>query len=286
MGNHIKITVICKVHGEFLQRPSDHWGGQGCLKCYDDRRSTLQRSTSPEFIEKANLTHNNFYDYSKCHYINNHVKIAIICPSHGNFLQTPSDHLGGHGCPSCGKQTSISTHAYDLKEFVERSNALYHNKYDYSKFVYRNANTKGIIVCKLHGEFLQKPYSHLALHGCPICNSSKGELKIHSHLINSGINFIHQKSFDDCKNSNTGRKFKFDFYIPSKSLLIEYDGYQHFKSGACMRGKFFLTQKELKETKYRDKIKTQYAKRNGFRLLRIKYTQFSKIDEILASALK
>jgi hypothetical protein len=129
------------------------------------------------------------------------------------------------------------------------------------------------------------PYSHLALHGCPICNSSKGELQIYNYLINNGVNFIPQKSFEDCKNSNTGRKFRFDFYVPSKNLLIEYDGYQHFESGACMRGKFFLTKKELEKTKYRDKIKTRYAKHNGFRLLRIKYIQFGKIDEILALAL-
>lgn len=28
-----KITIICPIHGEFKQRPENHWNGQGCPKC-------------------------------------------------------------------------------------------------------------------------------------------------------------------------------------------------------------------------------------------------------------
>ena len=52
-----------------------------------------------DFIEKANLVHNNKYDYSLVNYINNKTKIKIICKLHGIFEQTPDSHLRGRGCP-------------------------------------------------------------------------------------------------------------------------------------------------------------------------------------------
>ena len=36
--------------------------------------------------------------------IKNNIKVAIICKSHGQFYQTPSDHLYGCGCKKCGKE--------------------------------------------------------------------------------------------------------------------------------------------------------------------------------------
>lgn len=47
------------------------------------------------FISKAILVHGNKYDYSKVEYINNHTKVCIICPEHGEFWQTPNNHLNG-----------------------------------------------------------------------------------------------------------------------------------------------------------------------------------------------
>lgn len=51
--------------------------------------------TEESFIEKANLVHSNFYDYSRVNYIDIVNKILIICPIHGEFTQKPSNHLFG-----------------------------------------------------------------------------------------------------------------------------------------------------------------------------------------------
>jgi very-short-patch-repair endonuclease len=86
--------------------------------------------------------------------------------------------------------------------------------------------------------------------------------------------------FADCRDI---RPLKFDFYIPSANLLIEYDGEQHFRRGKM--GKHYVSATELREVQRRDSIKTDYAKRRGIRLLRIAYTDFSRIDDILTSHL-
>lgn len=61
----------------------------------------MKRLTTSEFIEKARHAHGDTYDYSKVEYVNNSVKVCIICPIHGEFWQAPRDHLSKHGCPRC-----------------------------------------------------------------------------------------------------------------------------------------------------------------------------------------
>ncbi len=53
--------------------------------------------------------------------------------------------------------------------FSERASCVHNGKYDYSCVEYVNANTKVIIVCPLHGEFMQQPVEHTRGKGCPIC---------------------------------------------------------------------------------------------------------------------
>ena len=61
-------------------------------------------SKTQNFIEKARKVHGDKYDYSKVEYVNSHTKICIICPEHGEFWQTPNNHLCGKGCNECGKR--------------------------------------------------------------------------------------------------------------------------------------------------------------------------------------
>ena len=62
-----------------------------------------------DFIEKANLVHNNKYDYSLVEYKGNKTKIKIICKLHGVFEQMPMNHLKKQECcPYCnGKKKNI-----------------------------------------------------------------------------------------------------------------------------------------------------------------------------------
>jgi len=73
-----------------------------------------KKLTTEKFIAKAKKAHvNKYYDYSKVEYINNHTKVIIICPEHGEFAQRPGSHLSGCGCPSCK--------ALNTKEFIVKA---------------------------------------------------------------------------------------------------------------------------------------------------------------------
>lgn len=99
-----KVVIICKLHGEFLQRPSSHCStGNGCPKCANDYVTSFTRDSTESFIRKAQSRHGDTFDYSHVQYVNNGTKIKIACRTHGIFLMTPNQHLNGSGCKICNK---------------------------------------------------------------------------------------------------------------------------------------------------------------------------------------
>lgn len=57
--------------------------------------------------------------------------------------------------------------------FVEKAIKIHGKNYDYSLVDYINAHSKIIIICPIHGEFLQKPNTHLNGCGCKQCGIIK-----------------------------------------------------------------------------------------------------------------
>ncbi len=118
-----------------------------------------------EFIENARKVHGDKYDYSKVEYKDQHTKVCIICPEHGEFWQQGQAHLKGNGCPKCSKR-----HHYTTEEWIEEARKVHGDKYDYSKVEYINKSTKVCIICPEHGEFWQEAHAHLSQkQGCKKC---------------------------------------------------------------------------------------------------------------------
>ena len=132
--------------------------------------------TTSEFIQKAQAVHGDKYDYSKVEYVNNHTKVTIICPEHGEFPQNPNNHLQGNGCLMCARQRRADRDRQTTKWFVEKARQAHGDKFDYSKVKYINNHTPVIIGCPIHGEFQQTPANHLKGQGCPDCGRKKLQL--------------------------------------------------------------------------------------------------------------
>lgn len=95
-----KIKIICPTHGVFEQTPNSHIK-HGCPHCGHKKSSESRFYTKEFFIQKAIEFHGDTYDYSKVVYVNSKSKVIITCKTHGDFLQTPRNHMVGNGCPSC-----------------------------------------------------------------------------------------------------------------------------------------------------------------------------------------
>ena len=130
--------------------------------------------TTKEFIEKAIKIHGDKYDYSLVDYKKTREKIKIICKIHGKFEQKPNTHLNKSGCEKCGYLIKKS----NIKEFIEKAIKIHDNKYNYDKVIYNNSKEKILILCNIHGEFLQIPTIHLKGIGCIKCKQLENFIKI------------------------------------------------------------------------------------------------------------
>lgn len=214
------VKIICKEHGEFEQSYNAHvYQQQKCPKC-GGRINNIN-----DLINKFRTIHGNTYDYSLItEYKSPKVKIPIICYQHGVFYQNSDNHVQGKGCPKCIGRNKTT------EDIINEMKLKHGNIYDYSEVKYKTMKTKVKILCREHGVFLQSPDNHISKgHGCPKCIFSTGEQIISEYLGKRHIDYISQKKFKDCKNLKTGKHLKFDFYIKTYNICIEYDGIQHFK---------------------------------------------------------
>ena len=279
INNRTKICIICPKHGEFWQRPGDHLNGCGCVECFnDDKRGKSSQLNTISFIEKARKIHSDKYDYSKVEYVNNHTKVCIICPRHGEFWQTPNDHLDGCGCPMCGRIIANRKTSSNKEHFIEKARKIHSDKYDYSKVEYVNNHTKVCIICPRHGEFWQTPHSHLCGRECPYCKTSKMEKEISMLLKENNIKY----SLHERKLFKTN--VELDFYLPDYNIAIECQGEQHFKPI-----KHFGGNEKYRRRIKNDELKRYLCEKNNIKLFyysniknfNFPYTVFSNKEELL-----
>ena len=158
------LIIICPVHGEFRLGYFEHLRGIGCLLCGDRKCISYNNLSLEEFVEKASIVHNYFYDYSKVNIVDAVTKVTIICPIHGEFFQSPSSHLYGRRCRKCANIKIMTT-----DDFIKEAKLRWGDRYSYSKTHYLRRKTDVLITCSIHGDFSIKPYDFLYGQGCPYC---------------------------------------------------------------------------------------------------------------------
>ena len=271
------VKIICPKpgHGEFLQRAEHHLNGSGCPICAGKGRQG--KRTTDEVISLAKKVHGDEYDYSETEYVNIKTPIKIICtkPNHGPFYQSADNHINGkQGCPICGGSKKFTS-----EDFIQESQTIHGDKYDYSLVNYTNAKTPIKIICpkENHGIFIQRPDHHLNGAGCPICRESRGENNLAKIFTSHKIKFERQKTFKNCfgppNKKNFCRKLLFDFYLPDFNAVVEYDGKQHYEPIL-----FYGGENSFELLQLRDQIKNQYCVDNGIKMIRIPYSM--KKEEI------
>jgi protein-arginine kinase activator protein McsA len=276
-----KVEIYCNICSKsFWQRPECHLIAQGCPDCGNVESANKRRRTNIDFINDAHKVHKvGRYGYGLLDYINSDTEVNIICNNCGvTFKQTPHGHLGGKGCENCSYIERGLNCRTPQSQFISDAIAIHGYKFGYSLVKYNGQRVEIDIICNsCLTTFKQIPKSHLIGGGCPNCKSSRGESRIRQFLIKNNIDYIYNKSFGDCKNPKTDRRLRFDFFIPSSNLLIEFDGRQHFVE-VSEEG---FKRESLADIQYRDNIKNEYASKNNIKLLRIPYWDIRRVPEIL-----
>ncbi len=279
LGNKIKVKIICPIHDEFKQTPNDHLNKHGCPECARILTSEKFVWNKTNFIEEARKRYGDKYDYSLVEYKNSTTKVKIICPIHDVFEQTPASHLHSGGCKECGKAKKIIPD----KELLKRLEKFPYYFSIEEKTGNRSCNFLIKGVCKNCGCETIKSYSNWInnLNFCKECssNQSNGELKVQEFLKKHRISFEKQKKFKSLKDKSS---LSYDFFLPSKNILIECQGEQHYKPktfGGISKEKAY---KNFLIQKHHDWLKRKFAENNGFILLEIPFKKYENIEEVLS----
>jgi hypothetical protein len=221
-----------------------------------------KKRTHEDFVSEAINKHGNCrFDYSIEKYNGLHKKIKIKCIKH-NFIfeQKPVSHLrSDYCCPKCAYEARSLKLTKTKEEVLDIFHKVHGNLYDYSLFEYNGIEEKGIIICKLHGIFHQKPIHHIhKASGCPECGKKKTS--------SGGYSFDFFKNFPEEKHKKSflylvEMKFKKEhFYkigITIRSLNRRFSNkeYKIFEIIPIICYEEYLFNNFIKETEIKNELK-------------------------------
>lgn len=113
--------------------------------------------------------------------------------------------------------------------------------------------------------------THGYTHSCGCINYSIGEKNIQEILTHNDIGYEIEKTYEGLGSFRY--PYRFDFYLPQKNRLIEFDGIQHFQPIASWDD----TKEGLFSRQNRDKEKNKYAIEHNIELIRIPYWERDQI---------
>jgi len=251
ISNNTNIEIICPKHGSFNKKPVHFINRkQGCPKCSIENQIKLQTKSLNQFITEAKEVHGDKYDYSKTKYEVNRKNVTIICPIHGEFEQTPSNHLRGKGCKYCGGTTKM-----DTKLFIIKAKKVHGDKYDYSKTKYEISRKNVTIICPIHGEFEQAPNNHLSKgYGCPKC---LGKV-IDTETFIKKAKEVHGDKYDYSKVKYIKQFSKIDVICPEHGQ-INITPYYHINSFGCKKCSNSLSKIEKLMVNFVNELNIRYS---------------------------
>lgn len=193
----------------------------------------------------------------------------------GNYVKGATNHLKRGNIKSCGCITS--------KDLTGETFGMLTVKGDTGKRTPQRGKI-WLCECECGNEYEVRTDSLTTGNttSCGCLSESKGEKEVREFLEKNNIKYEEEYTFDDLIHV---KPLRYDFGIlDSKGNLlglIEYDGRQHFE----MTG-YFGGIEEFELYQERDQIKNEYAEDNNIPLLRIPYTEYENIEQILTNTLK
>lgn len=268
-GQHL-VKVFHKKCGNLLIIRLNNHLKRYCAYCSKKKKRTIQ-----EWQKLSNDIHNSEFEILE-EPLNGKTKVKILHKKCGNLLKmTLNNHINhNNACKQCSKY-SHKSHQY----WINKSKEIWNDDYlilDEVTNCYNKVEIKHMICDRIHSKSMNS-FIH-GKRGCPYCNDDikYAEKYIKNYLDSIDIEYEREKTFDDLKNPKSGRKLRFDFWIPSKKLIIEVNGVQHYKSIGFWGG-----EEKYQEQIYRDTIKRNYLENNDIKLLVINNKQLTKIKEYL-----
>ena len=287
--SHKEVNIICtkkKYHGTYKIKCSKFSSGQRCPMCskktgkihpLDSFAQYHINNTDPLFLEK-------YWDWDKNNELGidpwkispkSQKKLYIKCQEedyHKSYLISGANFSNGQRCGFCNGKITHPLDSFGYYHFDRVMSWLPDN--NVSPFNIRcGSDFKAKFKCEKCGELFKARVANITLKSgwCPHCSQSNGEKKINDWLASNNISFIYDQTYFKDLIGLGGGILRPDFILPDHKIWIEYDGEFHYKD---IMG-------NLKVQQHHDKLKDNYAKENGWKMIRIPYWEFDRIEEIL-----
>lgn len=191
----------------------------------------MSKKSTKDIVVKHALKHPKHigknYTYDNFDYIHSHHKSWITCPIHGDFLQSPTNHLMGKGCPDCGGTKKSNTNI-----FVERAIQTHGDEFDYFESNYTTIHSKIWITHKACGfRFEQSPIMHIYGQGCPQCG---GTMQLTTETFKEKAIKLHELAYGylEVKYVNNKTPVKIFCYEPNHGFFYQTPK-NHLRGDGC-----------------------------------------------------
>lgn len=196
----------------------------------------MAKYTNEQWIERFKGVHGNKYDYSKTDVSKKDEKsrIMVICPKHGEFWIRPTHHVNGVGCKKCSDESLRIKNKLTQEEFIAKAKLIHGDRFLYDKVRYDGYGNNIIITCRKHGDFLQKPESHLQGCGCQRCKSDaiRNKISITTEDFINKARIVHGDLYDYSKTDYTSSKFKVEIICHIHGLFLQ-NANSHLNGRGC-----------------------------------------------------
>lgn len=144
-----------------------------------------------------------------------------------------------------------------IEEFIERARAVHGDKYDYSKVNYINNKTEVTIICPIHGEFSQRPDSHLQGKGCKYCSNPSYKYTTEEFIKISKT--IHGNKYDYSKTNYIDSNTKVIITCPIHGDFKQ-KPHEHLRSCGCQKCNQSHLEKDIEKLLQNNNIEYEYNK--------------------------
>lgn len=183
VNSKVKVEIICREHGGFMQAPNKHLCNRGCPKCGSARQGATKELGVEAFLERAISKHGNKYQYDLSTYSLVTNPMAIKCKFHGWFNWSPGQHIKSEsGCRRCSIEMNAQAKSYGNDCFIEKARLAHGDRYSYDITEFKRSGLKVKIICKTHGVFEQIAANHLNGYGCQSCVKNGFNVNSGAHL--------------------------------------------------------------------------------------------------------
>jgi hypothetical protein len=229
-----KIKAVCPAHGEFTTRVNSlretlkkSPNKKACPKCNRIAGGKSRRVPVATWVKRI-LEKFPDYEVDADSITTAASMVRYQCPLHGWREGVLQDVASGHGCNECAKATRAEWIKENIgvtwEEFLTRAAEAHGDAYTYSAETFQGMNVPTRIECKKHGEFWQRPSTHVGVGErspavCPRCSNSRtsrGEQEL--------LDWLRLEGFTAEHGNRELLGLEMDVFLPDLNVAIEYCG--------------------------------------------------------------